>query len=376
MVPLKQGPDSLSGILAEGMWGNDAGDTKSYDHLHHGALSYLLREGVADEIESQFEAPPDSAPSVFTGQMNNWYCNPLTDRLAKLQVQSFDQLYDAQGTEKTTWRRTHIRNVAPLVPRGTELLRPRIRNAENGAQDIILQCFNTTDVPCLWLTGSSPEVAELLVHPRVNSAAIVQHISAWFEVLIGTFLTYVAGKKSRTKAHVGHTLFVSMLLWTAPVAATSIGTGTHSSLVPHHGSAFLDGLLNNLTPLFTTPHPPYPRTFPAPTLLLACLLTTTFTVVLYTLLRSHRFTKYFFLAGLLTSTVCGAIVAVDIPAFVFRYLFFGTNMALIVSALGCLVSSLPRFQSGGEEGKFRGRHGGENAAVVAVDDEKKGLMIH
>jgi hypothetical protein len=84
--------------------------------------------------------------------------------------------------------------------------------------------------------------------------------------------------------------------------------------------------------LWATPNPPFPRTFPPQTLLIGTLLSTTFTVLLFTLIRTKPFTKHFLLIGLLASSLGGAIFAVDVPDFMFRYVFVGTNLALIGSA--------------------------------------------
>lgn len=49
---------------------------------------------------------------VLTGPMEDKYLSPYDGRLVKLHVQTTDELYNAPGT--TTWRRTYIRNVAPM----------------------------------------------------------------------------------------------------------------------------------------------------------------------------------------------------------------------------------------------------------------------
>lgn len=54
----------------------------------------------------------DSMNRVFNGPMDDRYLSPWDGHLAKLHVQATDELYNAMGT--TTWRRTYIRNVAPM----------------------------------------------------------------------------------------------------------------------------------------------------------------------------------------------------------------------------------------------------------------------
>ncbi|PMD22472.1 hypothetical protein NA56DRAFT_747744 [Hyaloscypha hepaticicola] len=139
-------------------------------------------------------------------------------------------------------------------------------------------------------------------------------------------------RSSRSKCHAGQALIMSFLLWTTPVTAiaTSLDTSTISPC-----SSFLDALYlesGKLFSLFTTPKPPFPRTIPAPTLLLALLLTTSLTVILYTLLRHNTSTKYLLCTSVCLALLLGSVSAVDIPDLVFRYLFLGFGFGLMTSA--------------------------------------------
>jgi hypothetical protein len=75
-----------------------------YPHL------YQLPAYQYDSIQSYRHR--DSMGRVSNNQMDDRYLSPWDGHLAKLHVQATDALYDAPGT--TTWRRTYIRNVAPL----------------------------------------------------------------------------------------------------------------------------------------------------------------------------------------------------------------------------------------------------------------------
>lgn len=51
----------------------------------------------------------------MTGPTDDRYLSPFDGHLAKLHVQSTDELYQGQGN--TTWRRTYVRSVATWVER-------------------------------------------------------------------------------------------------------------------------------------------------------------------------------------------------------------------------------------------------------------------
>jgi len=143
---------------------------------------------------------------------------------------------------------------------------------------------------------------------------------------------------------------VSLLLYASPVTATSVGSANHSYGGMNDYASFLnaprrelEGLrgvsspfenkiqTNTSTQLFSPPQSPLPRSIPPHTLLLGCFLTTAFTAILYTMIRAKPLTKFFLLIGILASTFTGAMFAVDLPDLVFRYLFVGTNFALVGS---------------------------------------------
>jgi hypothetical protein len=84
--------------------------------------------------------------------------------------------------------------------------------------------------------------------------------------------------------------------------------------------------------LLKNPQPPFPRAIQPHTLLLGSLVLTTYTVLFYTMTRS-KLTKHFLLVGILISCISGSLFAVDIPDFVFRYLFISTNLMLVAGAL-------------------------------------------
>jgi hypothetical protein len=75
------------------------------------------------------------------------------------------------------------------------------------------------------------------------------------------------------------------------------------------------------------------------------------------IVRTKPLTKFFLLIGILGSTLTGAIFAVDVPDFVFRYLSVGTNVALVGSALYYRVQGNRKmlqncgFETNMEEGK-------------------------
>jgi len=54
----------------------------------------------------------DAKDRVEVQAMDDRYLSPYNGHLAKLHVQATDHLYESGAT--TTWRRTYIRNVAPL----------------------------------------------------------------------------------------------------------------------------------------------------------------------------------------------------------------------------------------------------------------------
>jgi hypothetical protein len=75
------------------------------------------------------------------------------------------------------------------------------------------------------------------------------------------------------------------------------------------------------------------------------------------MIRAKPLTKFFLLIGILASTLTGAMFAVDLPDFVFRYLFVGTNVALVGSLWYHRFQSNKNmvqnrgFEPGMEEGK-------------------------
>ncbi|PMD45704.1 hypothetical protein L207DRAFT_508503 [Hyaloscypha variabilis F] len=175
-------------------------------------------------------------------------------------------------------------------------------------------------------------------------------------MLIGTLLSSITKRKSRRRIH-GQAALTSLLLWSSPATATPVGDTLNPAMATKHCSSFLDALhlelnkqlavsrflsplifsspLTTLTQLFTTPQPPFPRTFSPSTLLLTTFLTTTTTVLLFSLLYSisKPRTKLSLVSGFLLSSLAGGAFATDIPDLVFRYLFFGINAALICGAL-------------------------------------------
>ncbi|KAH8753218.1 hypothetical protein BGZ57DRAFT_91989 [Hyaloscypha finlandica] len=127
---------------------------------------------------------------------------------------------------------------------------------------------------------------------------------------------------------------VSLLLYASPVTATSVGSANHSYGGMNDCASFLNAPrreLEGLRGLFSPPQSPLPRSIPPHTLLLGCFLITAFTAILYTMIRAKPLTKFFLLIGILASTFTGAMFAVDLPDLVFRYLFVGTNFALVGS---------------------------------------------
>lgn len=167
---------------------------------------------------------------------------------------------------------------------------------------------------------------------------------------------------SRVRHPLGNAMLLSILLYAGPASATPANIDIEPSGGTKHCFSLLTTvrdpvrdlkmvsnsvhnlrccppaflLKNNVTDptsqLWATPQT-LPRTFPPQTLLLGTLLSTTFTVLLFSLIRSKPFTKHFLLIGLLASSLGGAISAVDVPDFVFRYLFVGVNVALVGSLL-------------------------------------------
>jgi hypothetical protein len=153
-------------------------------------------------------------------------------------------------------------------------------------------------------------------------------------------------------ANCGKAGLLSLLLCTTPVTATSVSTGGPPSGVANHCHSYLGALrreLNELgavsfpfpneihtdteSQLWSHPPSPLPRTIPPHTLLLGCFLISTFTIVFYAMLRHKLHTKFFLFIGILASSIAGAILAVDVPEFVFRFLFVGVNFALAASVL-------------------------------------------
>jgi hypothetical protein len=169
---------------------------------------------------------------------------------------------------------------------------------------------------------------------------------------------------------------VSLLLYASPVTATSVGSANHSYGGMNDCASFLNVprrelerlrsvsspfekkiQTNTSTQLFSSPQSPLPRSIPPHTLLLGCFLITAFTAILYTMIRAKPLTKFFLLIGILASTLTGAMFAVDLPDFVFRYLFVGTNVALVGSLWYHRFQSNKNmvqnrgFEPGMEEGK-------------------------
>ncbi|KAN0112340.1 hypothetical protein V8E51_005291 [Hyaloscypha variabilis] len=137
-------------------------------------------------------------------------------------------------------------------------------------------------------------------------------------------------------ANCGKAGLLSLLLCTTPVTATSVSTDSPPSGVTNHCHSYLNALrreLNELGALWSHPPSPLPRTIPPHTLLLGCFLISTFTIVFYAMLRHKLHTKFFLFIGILASSIAGAILAVDVPEFVFRFLFVGVNFALAASVL-------------------------------------------
>jgi len=66
-------------------------------------------------------------------------------------------------------------------------------------------------------------------------------------------------------------------------------------------------------------------------LLVACFLCTCLTVLLFTFRHRDKCQKYFLTAGILLSTIAGAAYSEGAQDFIFRYLFFGANLSLILS---------------------------------------------
>jgi hypothetical protein len=169
---------------------------------------------------------------------------------------------------------------------------------------------------------------------------------------------------------------VSLLLYASPVTATSVGTANHSYGGMNDCASFLDALRHELeelssvrspfeneiqtntsTQLFSSPQQPLPRPIPPHTLLLGCFFITAFTAILYTMIRAKPLTKFFLLIGILASMLTGAMFAVDLPDFVFRYLFVGTNITLVGSVWyhrfqgNKNMAQNRGFEAGMEEGK-------------------------
>jgi len=238
-----------------------------------------------------------------------------SSRLAKFQVQ-------ISG---------HLRTAAPDIARRIRKPYQTVSDFLRSTQPEVSKLDKVIDMLPSLLNDIGSKVIESLVQSQVQAAAIFAHISTWFAVLMGTILSFLAMKKSRAKAHTRQAMFLSMLFFSTPAAATSLETSTHSSC-----SSFLSALHHEFTKqliLFMTPQPPYPRSFPSSTLLLTTLWATTITVLLYTLLSSKPHIKKFLFGGLLVSALGGAMLAVDIPDLVFRYLFVGIIGALMVGAL-------------------------------------------
>jgi hypothetical protein len=150
----------------------------------------------------------------------------------------------------------------------------------------------------------------------------------------------------------------SLLLWAAPVTATSVNTETRSSKTY---SSLIEVLQVEMRQLLTvspqsqskykltssqllkTPQPPFPRAIQPHTLLLGSLVLTTYTVLFYTMTHS-KLTKHFLLVGILFSCISGSLFAADVPDFVFRYLFISTNLMLVASALYQHFQGRDRYQ--------------------------------
>lgn len=309
-----------------------------------------------------------------------WKADTITNELNTLQ-----RLGDIDDHFRRLWKDPPIE----LEVQEEWLLSPELHRCQRVFPAPILDLM--IGVPRLWLLdpiGASLELLSSghLQQSQIIAAAIFAHTWAWFGAFIGTFLFFLAIKKSRTKIHARQALFMSMLLLASPVAATSVGTGPHQSAAMTRCSSFLSALhrefakqlvVSSSSPLlsstqlthpqlFTTSQPPYPRTFPPSTLLLTTLWTTTFTVLMYTLLSFKPFTKRFLVFGIIISALGGAVFAKDVPDFVFRYLFLGCNVALMAGAL------FSRFRGEAQKEEINEVKKGGNREVfdVVVDVEE------
>jgi hypothetical protein len=82
------------------------------------------------------------------------------------------------------------------------------------------------------------------------------------------------------------------------------------------------------------------------------------------MIRAKPLTKFFLLIGILASTLTGAMFAVDLPDLVFRYLFVGTNVALVGSVW------YHRFQSNKKTVQNRGFEAGMEKGKNVLEKEK------
>ncbi len=76
------------------------------------------------------------------------------------------------------------------------------------------------------------------------------------------------------------------------------------------------------------------------------------------MLRHKLHTNFFLLIGILVSSIARAILAVDVPKFVFRFLFVGVNFALAASPLYPQSRGEEKMvrRSGLEHGMEEGKH--------------------
>lgn len=70
--------------------------------------------GYAAPSDSKYRHQ-DSLQRIYEGPFDDRYLDPLTGRVKELVVQCTDKVY--RGTKNSTYKRTFIRNVAPIMPR-------------------------------------------------------------------------------------------------------------------------------------------------------------------------------------------------------------------------------------------------------------------
>jgi hypothetical protein len=195
-------------------------------------------------------------------------------------------------------------------------------------------------------------------------------------------LQFIKSKKRQPRVNLlgGKTTLLSMLLYTSPVTASAITTNTSSEI---HCASTIETMLqelervaavniplskeeeHRLTPtpqLFTTPSAN--ADFSPPYILAACLVSTTLTVLLFNLTHHQSHFRYFLSIGIAVSTLVAMTLAGSGTDFVFRYLFFGVNLAMILSAVYHHVA----IDSGSAE------EGGEEEEIGHFVDEKVAML--